>query len=156
VLIDPETGVSKKDAEGNAVITKLNETILLQLAQISNGAYVKMEDVDEAVNKVIAQLDKIDQKALHDVAYLNYQTFFQWFVGMALLFLVGEFFIPERKKLSLEIQGFHITRYNLLVQYSLAQDQKPEPEIYKGNELYKKQQFNKAAEAYQRPFKKSK
>ena len=98
VIIDPETGATKKDAEGNAVITKLNETILQQLAKISNGVYVKMEDVDEAVNKVIAQINTIDQKALHDVSYLNYRTFFQWFVGLGLLFLIAEFFIPERKK----------------------------------------------------------
>ena len=100
VIIDPETGATKKDAEGNTVITKLNESILQQLAQISNGVYVKMEDVDDAVKKVIAQLNTIEQKALHDVSYLNYRTFFQWFVGLGLIFLILEFFIPERKKVT--------------------------------------------------------
>jgi Ca-activated chloride channel family protein len=33
--------------------------------------------------------------------------------------------------------------------------QKPEPDIYKGNELYKKQQFDKAAEAYQQALTKN-
>jgi Ca-activated chloride channel family protein len=101
VIIDPETGATKKDAEGNAVITKLNETILQQLAQASNGIYVKLEDVDDAVKKVIGQLDTIDQKALQDVSYVNYQSFFQWFVGLGLLFIIIEFFIPERKKLAI-------------------------------------------------------
>ena len=32
---------------------------------------------------------------------------------------------------------------------SFAFAQKPEPDVYKGNEFYKKQQFDKAAEAYQ-------
>jgi len=100
VIIDPETGVTKKDAEGNTVITKLNETILQQLAQTSNGIYVKLEDVDDAVRKIIAQLDTIDQKALNDVSYMNYQTFFQWFVGLSLLLLAIDFFIPERKKMA--------------------------------------------------------
>ena len=31
----------------------------------------------------------------------------------------------------------------------VSRAQKPEPEIYKGNELYKKQQYDKANEAYQ-------
>ena len=97
VIIDPETGATKKDAEGNAVITKLNESILQQLAQISNGVYVKLEDVDDAVKKAVAQINTIDQKALHDVSYLNYKSFFQWFVGLSLIFLLAEFFIPERK-----------------------------------------------------------
>ena len=101
VIIDPETGQTKKDAEGNTVITKLNESILQQLAQTSNGIYVKLEDVDDAVKKINAQLDTIDQKALNDVSYMNYQTFFQWFVGLSLLLLAIDFFIPERKKLAL-------------------------------------------------------
>jgi Ca-activated chloride channel family protein len=98
VIIDPETGATKKDAEGNAVITKLNEPLLQELAKTSNGVYIKLEDVDEAVNKIIAQVNTIDEKALQDVSYINYRTFFQWFVGLALLSLVIEFFIPERKK----------------------------------------------------------
>ena len=100
VIIDPETGATKKDAEGNAVITKLNESILQQLAQISHGVYVKMEDVDDAVRKVMEQLNSMDEKAVQDAADINYRTFFQWFVGLALLFLAGEFFIPERKKVT--------------------------------------------------------
>jgi len=33
--------------------------------------------------------------------------------------------------------------------------QKPEPEIYKGNEFYRKQQFDKAAQAYQQAISKN-
>ena len=98
VIIDPETGVTKKDAEGNTVISKLNETILQQLSQTSNGIYVKLEDVDDAVRKIIAQIDTIDQKALNDVSDMNYKTFFQWFVGVSLLLLALDFFLPERKE----------------------------------------------------------
>ena len=101
VIIDPETGVTKKDAEGNTVVTKLNETILQELAQTSNGIYVKLEGVDDAVNKIVAQINTIDQKALNDMSYMNYKTFFQWFVGVSLLLLAIDFFIPERKKLAI-------------------------------------------------------
>jgi len=98
VIIDPETGVSKKDVQGNTVITKLNETLLQQLAQSSNGTYVKLDDTDAAVTQIIQQLRTIEQKSLQDAAFIDYKSFFQWFVGAALLFLIIELFIPERKK----------------------------------------------------------
>lgn len=98
VLIDPETGTSKKDLQGNAVITKLNETLLQQIAQNSNGAYIKLEDSDAAVQQILERLSTIEQKSLQDAAYINYKSFFQWFIGAAILFLIIELLIPERKK----------------------------------------------------------
>lgn len=98
VLIDPETGTAKKDLQGNAVITKLNETLLQQVAQNSNGAYVKLEDTDAAVQQILERLSTIEQKSLQDAAYIDYKSFFQWFIGAAILFLIIEVLIPERKK----------------------------------------------------------
>jgi Ca-activated chloride channel homolog len=42
-----------------------------------------------------------------------------------------------------------ILSFSLLVISQYANAQKPEPEIYKGNEFYRKQQYDKASEAYQ-------
>jgi len=100
VIIDPETGQSKKDAQGNTVITKLNETLLQQVAQASNGLYIRLEDTDAAVKQITDRLGTIEQKSLQDSAYIDYKSFFQWFIAAALLFLIIELFIPERKKLA--------------------------------------------------------
>jgi Ca-activated chloride channel family protein len=96
-IIDPATNQTKKDAEGNAIITKLNETELQQLSQATNGIYVHLDDVDEAVARVMAQLDTIQQKATNDKSFIDYRNYFQWFLGVALLLLLAEFLIPERK-----------------------------------------------------------
>jgi Ca-activated chloride channel homolog len=98
VIIDPETGSSKKDAQGNTVVTRLNETLLQQIAQTSNGVYVKLEDTDAAVQQILDRLSTIEQKSLQDEAYIDYKSYFQWFVAAALLFLIIELFIPERRK----------------------------------------------------------
>lgn len=99
VIIDPETGTSKKDAQGNTVITRLNETLLQEIARTSNGEYVRLEDTDAAVQQIIDRLGTIEQKSLQDAAYIDYKSFFQWFIVAALLFLIVELFIPERKKI---------------------------------------------------------
>ena len=98
VIIDPETGTSKKDMQGNTVVTRLNEPLLQEIATVSNGIYVKLDDVDAAVKQVMDKLSTIEQRSLQDAAYINWKSFFQWFIAAALLLLIIELFVPERKK----------------------------------------------------------
>ncbi len=96
-IIDLATNQTRKDAQGNTIITKLNETELQQLAQSTNGVYIRLEDTDDAAAKIIAQLGTIEQKAMGDKSFTDYKSYFQWFLGFALLLLLVETFIPERK-----------------------------------------------------------
>ena len=96
-IIDNTTHEARKDAEGNTIITKLNEPELQQLAQNTNGIYVRLEDADDAAAKITAQLATIEQKATGDKSFTDYKSYFQWFMAAALLFLLIETFIPERK-----------------------------------------------------------
>ncbi len=98
VIIDPETGASKKDMQGNTVVTRLNEPLLQDIAKESNGVYIKLEDADAAVKQIMDKLSTIEQKSLQDAAYINYKSFFQWFIAAAILLLVMELLVPERKK----------------------------------------------------------
>jgi Ca-activated chloride channel homolog len=96
-LIDPVTHETKKDQNGQIVISKLNEAELTQLANASNGIYLRLDNVDDALITLTQQLDSIEKKSLNDSEFTNYKSFFQWFLGAALLFLLAEFFLPERK-----------------------------------------------------------
>lgn len=96
-IIDPVTNDFKKDAQGNNVISKLNEQGLRQLAQATRGVYVKLEDPAEAAAILGTQLAGIEQKALDDSTFVNYRSFFQWFVAVAMLLLLIELLLPERK-----------------------------------------------------------
>jgi Ca-activated chloride channel family protein len=96
-IIDYNTNETKKDAQGNTVITKLNEAELQQLSQNTNGIYVRLDDTDDAAAKIMAQLATIEQKASGDKSFVDYKSYFQWFLIVALLILLVETFIPERK-----------------------------------------------------------
>lgn len=96
-LVDNNTNELRKDAEGNAIITKLNEAELKQLATDTKGIYVHLEDAGDAADKIMAQLNTIEQTALGDEAFISYQSYFQWFLAAAFLLLLIELFIPERK-----------------------------------------------------------
>jgi Ca-activated chloride channel family protein len=100
-LIDKSTNELRKDADGNAIITRLNEPELQQLARGTKGIYVHLDDPDDAAQKIKAQLDTIEKQSLGDEAFVSYISYFQWFLAAALLLLVIELFIPERRKLKL-------------------------------------------------------
>lgn len=97
-IVDPATGERKKDETGNDVITKLNEEELKLLADNTNGVYVHLQSSEEAVDVVKKNLSQIERKALGDVSLMNFKTYYWWFAGAMLIFLLAENFIPERKK----------------------------------------------------------
>jgi Ca-activated chloride channel homolog len=96
-LIDPGTRETRKDTQGNTVITKLNEDELRQLANNTKGVYTLLLDPNDAVKIITDQLATVEQTVSGDKSLVNYSSYFMWFLGVALLFVLIEFFIPERK-----------------------------------------------------------
>ncbi len=97
-IVDPLTKLSKKDAAGNTIISKLNEEILQQIADTTKGKYIHLEDPASATTEIITQLSTADKKALLDTSLLSYQSFYTWLAIPMLLFLLIEIFFPDRKK----------------------------------------------------------
>lgn len=93
------SGNPKKDAMGQDVVSKLNERILQQIAAITNGKYVHLENSDEAVKAVMDQFSQIDKKALGDTSLMNYHSYYGWLAAPMLLLLMTEIFVPDRKKI---------------------------------------------------------
>ena len=97
-IIDPVSQDQKKDAQGNVVISRLNEPMLKELAGKANGTYQHLENTDLAVSNILGQINNMEQKSISDQSYINYRSFFQWFLGLALVLLLLDFFISERKR----------------------------------------------------------
>ena len=96
---DPATGTNKIDpATGATIISKLNETELKQIAETTNGVYVRLQDSDDAVKQIHGQLSAIETKAFTDVSLINFKAYYWWFAAAMLLMLLLEYFVPEVKK----------------------------------------------------------
>ena len=96
---DPATGTNKIDpATGATIISKLNETELKQIAETTNGLYVRLQDSDDAVKQIHGQLSAIETKAFTDVSLINFRAYYWWFAAAMLLLLLLEYFVPEVKK----------------------------------------------------------
>jgi tetratricopeptide (TPR) repeat protein len=153
-IYDPATGETKKDNEGNVVITKLNEAELMRIAEKGNGIYQLYNSTDEVVAKFDAQLNSMDQRTVTEDSLVNYESFFQYFLLLSLLLLIIEMLISERvsvskrKKMSVKLAALLPVALCLLPIAALAQDDKKI--IKKGNDAYTNNEFEKAATEYQK------
>jgi len=87
----------KKDNKGEVVITKLNQEILIDIADDGNGEYIDGSNTDEAVNYIKEQLLQMDKKEFEAKQFAEYKDQFQWFLGIGLLFLFLDIFVLDRK-----------------------------------------------------------
>ena len=87
----------KKDQEGNIVVTKLNESMLRDIAKAGNGSYIRASNAEVGLEPLLAELNQIEKTDMGTVAYAEYEDRFQIFLALALLCLVLEFFLSNRK-----------------------------------------------------------
>jgi Ca-activated chloride channel homolog len=96
---DPATGQNKVDpATGSAIISKLNEEELKEIAASTNGIYIRLQESDEAVKQLQEHLSQIESKAYSDISLVNFKAYYWWFAAAMLVLLLAEYFIPETKK----------------------------------------------------------
>jgi tetratricopeptide (TPR) repeat protein len=106
------------------------------------------------VAQLDAQLGNMDQRTVTEDSLVNYESFFQYFLLLSLLLLVIEMVISERvgtkkrKDAAVKLAVFFLVAFLQYPNSATAQDDKAI--IKKGNEAYKKNEFDKAAEQYQK------
>jgi Ca-activated chloride channel family protein len=98
-IFDAETGGNKKDEEGNEILSKLNEKELQEIASAGQGLYLRLGNTDEAAIAVANQINSTEQKNFGESIFTDYNSYFQYFLALALGLILLEFFIPESKKL---------------------------------------------------------
>ncbi len=161
-IMDELTNQPKQDINGNTVITRLNEDELIKIAEKGNGSYQRFTNADELVSKLDVQLATMDQRTVTEDSLVNYKSYFPYFLGLALMLLIIELFISERKRL----QGLQLNAvkratiffaallfYCLSPAETFAQNEKAL--IKQGNEAYEKQAYDKAITNYQKALEKS-
>jgi Ca-activated chloride channel homolog len=86
-----------KDSEGNTVITKLDENILKEIAVAGNGRYVRANNSNIGLDEVYNDIKKLKKQELEGKMFTEYNDQFQIFAGAALLLLLIDFMIMDRK-----------------------------------------------------------
>ena len=86
-----------KDADGNTVISKLDENILKEIAIAANGKYVRASNSNIGLDEIFNDIRKLKKQELEGKMYTEYNDQFQIFAGAVLLLLLADFLIMERK-----------------------------------------------------------
>jgi Ca-activated chloride channel family protein len=97
----PGTNNYRKDRQGNVVVSKLNEDMCREIAQAGGGIYVRCDNTNTATKAIQKELDKLGTQEIETQVYTDYNEQFQSFALIALLLLVIDFFIFNRKNKSL-------------------------------------------------------
>jgi Ca-activated chloride channel homolog len=93
VPLSPGSSATRRDRDGNVVVSKLNEKLLKEVAAKGSGAYIP----GDRINSLMDELDKLERAELKTRVFAEFAERFQYFAGFALLLLVLEFFIRSRK-----------------------------------------------------------
>ncbi len=87
----------KKDSQGEVVITKLNESVLSEIADDGEGIYIDGSNTENAVEQIKEQLNQMDKTEFEAKQLAEFKDQFQWFLGGALFLLFLDLFVLDKK-----------------------------------------------------------
>ena len=88
----------KKDKDGNIVITKLDDHILCQIAEIGDGIYVRASNSNVGLDKIYDDISLAKKSEIESKMFTDYEDRFQWFIGAAIILIIIEILISSGKQ----------------------------------------------------------
>lgn len=86
-----------RDRQGNVVVSRLNEQMCQEIAAAGDGIYVRCDNTNTAMKAVQKEIDTLAKSEIETKVFTDYNEQYQSFVLMAILLLVIDFFIFNRK-----------------------------------------------------------
>jgi Ca-activated chloride channel family protein len=96
--------IYKKDNSGNLVLTKLDQMTLEKIAAETGGRYFHA-GTDLNLGAIYEEIMKLEKADLGINKISVYEEQYQWFLSIALVLLLLEFFIPDRVRATAEWKG---------------------------------------------------
>lgn len=89
--------IFQKDENGKIVVTKLNQKILQEVAAAGGGEYVLANNTTVGLNTLFDHINSMEKKEIESRIYSDYQHQFQYPLGIAILLLIFEILLGNRK-----------------------------------------------------------
>ncbi len=87
----------KKDDQGQVVVTRLSEPTLRELAVDASGGFFRLSSGEGEIRQIYGEISGMDKKTLATQEFTQFNEQYQPFVAAALLLLVVELFVAERR-----------------------------------------------------------
>ncbi|HUR32005.1 MAG TPA: VWA domain-containing protein [Saprospiraceae bacterium] len=75
----------KRDESGQPVVTKLNRTLMMQLAQQGNGHYFDITDGQSILESLKTELAKLERSHMEKRSFSEHKSYYQWFLMAAII-----------------------------------------------------------------------
>lgn len=95
----------KKNRQGDVVMTKLDEITLEKIALETGGKYYRASPGEAELDQIYDDISQMEKKTLASKEFAQYEDRFQALVAMAIICLLLEFMLTERRKLKKEWRG---------------------------------------------------
>ena len=93
----PVDGELLRDKDGNIVVTRLDEKTLRQIADAGGGAYIQAGNEEFGLNPIINDIRAMEGELFSAVVFEEYDEQYMYFFAIALILLVIEMLVGERK-----------------------------------------------------------
>jgi len=87
----------KKDESGNIVLTKLDATALKEISFETGGQYFQAANGRDELDMIYSDLSKLKKTEFGEKQVTDYEDRFYYFLAPAIILLLIEFFMSERK-----------------------------------------------------------
>lgn len=98
VIPDNQKSGFIKDEKGNIVVSSLNSKFLKEMSEISNGKYFEVNNLSDNTKEFIFDMETLDKSKIKDEKISIYEKYFQWFLGIGLLFILVGYFLKGGTK----------------------------------------------------------
>jgi Ca-activated chloride channel family protein len=88
--------VYKKDKAGNPVKSILNVALLQDIADAGGGEFYMVDQTLSALKSLDSDIDRIEKKEVEQRSFTDYNSYFQYFLLLAILFFVIEYLISNK------------------------------------------------------------
>lgn len=95
----------KKSGAGEVVLTRLDESILQEVARRSGGRYFRAAADRDELGLLAEEISGMEKKELDALQVTNYQEQYQLFLALALLLFTVEVLVPERRRFQTQWRG---------------------------------------------------
>jgi Ca-activated chloride channel homolog len=85
------------DEDGNTVITRLDEATLRGIASAGGGLFVRAGSSGTGLDIIMDEIEKMEKAGFEEVQYTEFTERFQYMAFIALLLLLLDFIIAERR-----------------------------------------------------------
>ncbi|MDO9513831.1 MAG: VWA domain-containing protein [Elusimicrobiota bacterium] len=140
----------KKDEKGETVISRRDETLLLQIANATKGRYFPFDPANRDIEQIADAINSMDKDFMGESFSSSLEKKYPIPLAAALFFMIADFLLPfiTRKKTFLDNIPPALILLLLIAAPSMADD------ISSGNRAFRNRDFFKAEQHYREALKK--